>query len=799
MGDYYYSEHKRNSLTITPELKGSQGFNQSGSLYMDDNSNNPRITSTPYQSNIQAIPLPDILAVGNNKYSNSSPTSSNTTTTSVAGNIDFNDDDLEMVLQNYLSSETDVDLLTEKLGKQLSTLETEMVVGILDSGLGVNEIISHLGDKDETHLTGVTAWIEYYNKQLQDMKKYIEHIESKNNKMEVVSRNQNSLLKELDSLLKLLTLDDKTIKTLTTPDFSTSSGLENAIAASAQLKKALTTKLKSGMENMVAVKDQRKQFETYKISFSRKVSTLIESIFKVDQSKDYQKVVGEELPEHTGFYHILNSFKPLMHWLKEMDADKYPPLVAIYIKSYRSAYKHENKDFFSALGHSIIKESKDQSDFFSSGKKTVENVITGAPTSTPTKSNVKKRTIDKVFRYCLSCLETSIMAEQKFTMEFFQFHDPPRMPKKKHHHHHHNNTTANTPPTSTNTSPDQISPPPPAAAAPQQEETSPDLALDLILSEMFDGVVPELRDLVEKANDINPFYLLTMLGDTEQYISSHSQLGAEHSSFIIKILSEVQKTMKSLFNKFIDVQVEAIKATQSSLKRCGVLSHFKHFPIFVKELEKYRSKNEEESITSLINSSYYKIVVNLYGWLDSLVEKLPSDQKYRFISKLENYYFLTVKLEELNIECLLQYREQSLTRYKENLDVYTNYLIGLKFQPLMDFYSKMDELLLTLPPSDIQFQQSHSKQQYKKMVEKFKTENIEKGLLKALSNIYKNITKDSSLINVVWGHLEDVFIERYDHFQDITQQCYQQTIPVNSDQIRGLFTNILKKNPNKTK
>jgi len=793
MGDYYYSEHKRNSLQITPELKGSIGFNSSGSLYMDDNSNNPRIVNTPYQSNIQSTPLPDILQVG----STINPTSAD------GRNIDFNDDDLEMVLQNYLSSETDVDLLTEKLGKQLSTLETEMVVGILDSGLGVNEIISHLGDKDETHLTGVTAWIEYYNKQLQDMKKYIEHIESKNNKMEVVSRNQNSLLKELDSLLKLLTLDDKTIKTLTTPDFSTSSGLESAIAASAQLKKALTTKLKSGMENMVAVKDQRKQFETYKISFSRKVSTLIESIFKVDASKDSQKVVGEELPEHTGFYHILNSFKPLMHWLKEMDTDKYPPLVAIYIKSYRSAYKHENKDFFSAIGHSIIKEHKDQSDFFSSGKKTVENVTAGAapPPATPTKSGVKKRTVDKVFRYALSCLELSIMAEQKFTMEFFQFHDPPRAPKKRHHAHHHNhhnnNTNNNTSPNSP-TSPDQP-PPQQQPPAPTQEEPSPDLALDLILSEMFDGVVPELRDLVEKANDINPFYLLTMLGDTEQYISSHSQLGTEYSSFIIKVLSEVQKTMKSLFNKFIDVQVEAIKATQSSLKRCGVLSHFKHFPIFVKELEKYRSKNEEESITSLINSSYYKIVVNLYGWLDGLVDKLPSDQKYRFISKLENYYFLTVKLEELNIECLLQYREQSLNRYRENLDVYTNYLIGLKFQPLMDFYSKMDELLLTLPPSDIQFQQSHSKQQYKKMVEKFKTENIEKGLLKALSNIYKNITKDSSLINVVWNHLEDVFIDKYDHFQDITQQCYQQTIPVSSDQIRGLFTNILKKNPNKSK
>eukprot|EP01132_Coremiostelium_polycephalum_P001407 gene1407-1776_t len=703
---------------------------------------------------------------------------------------DFNDDDLEIILQQYLSSETDVDLLTEKLSKQLSTLETEMVIGILDSGVGVNEVTNQLKDKDQTHLTAVTAWIDYYNKQLQDMKKYIEHIESKNNRMEIVSRNQRLLLTELSNLLQLMTLDERTVKCLTSPEFGSVAGLKAATEAAGKLKKALTTKLKSGMEHMIAVKDQRKVFETYKLSFARKVSTLIESVFKVtDANKEYIKMASEsEIPEHTGFYDLLNNYKPLVHWLKELDHDKFSPLIPLYIKAYRSSYKHEVKDFFSNLQHSIIKESKDQNDFFSSGKKAIESSKPAVPQTppTPTKSGAKRRTVDKTFRYSLSCLETSIMSEQKFLMSFFKLRDPPNPIKVK------SSTSSATPTTATTTETSASSPTTESSpvTSPTGGSSITENHLDTILSEMFEGVVPELKELAEKADHLNPFYLLTMLIDTEQFIASHTELGDEYSSYIIKILSEVQKTMKTLFNKFIDLQVESIKSTQTSLKRCGVLPHFKNFHVFVNSLEKYRSKNEEESISSLINSSYYKVIVNLYGWLDGLAEKLQPDDKYKFISKL-------VKMEELGIECLKTYQETSNTHYQTNLNIYTDYLINLKFKPLIEFYEKMDELLLTLPPTDIQFQQSHSKQQYKKMVEKFKTENIEKGLLKALLNIYKNIAKDSVVIGVVWEHLEKVFIAKYDHFQEITEKCYQQTIPVSSDQIRGIFATVFRKNPNK--
>ncbi|EGG19786.1 exocyst complex subunit 1 [Cavenderia fasciculata] len=737
------------------------------------------------------------------------------------------EDDLEAILQNYLSSETDVDLLTEKLSKQLSTLETEMIVGILESGMGVNEVVSQLGDKDQTHLTGVTAWIDYYNKQLQDMKKYIEHIESKNNKMNIVSNNQKELMKSLEYLLNLLTLDEKTIKCLNTPDFQSADGLANAIKAAGDLKKALLTKLKSGMENMVAVRDQRKLFETFKLSFSIKVSTLIEKEFKItaENHKDFRDSSSvkddEKLPIHSAFFDSLNRYRPLAHWLKQMDIDKFHPLVPLYVKAYKSSYKHDVKPFFSNVQNSILKESKDQNDFFSTHvKKALETnskqQLQPTP-QTPSKSSHKKRSIDAAFQLCLSCINNAIMSEQRFLMEFFLFSDPPSSGRHQHHHHSRTQSTTSTSTTSTTTndlknnnssiglqpsksSPHPISPP----ISPSSMSLIDDGALgvienplDFILSKMFEKVVSnELKDMVVKADQINPFYLLTMLIETERQIATHSVLGPDYSSFIIKILSEVQKTMKTLFNKFIDLQVDSIKSTQSSLKKCGVLSHFKHFPIFVKSLEKYRSTEEMESITSLINSSYYKVVVALNSWMDQLVEKSP-DEKYKFIARTENYYYLSSRMGEIGISCLKPYYEQSDNRYRDNLLIYTDFLIGLKFKPLFDFYQKMDELLLTLPPSDIQFQQSHSKQQYKKIVEKFKTENIEKGFIKALASIYKHITRDSPLILVIWDYLEEVFLAKYHHFLELTQKCYQQSMPVSSDQVKGLIAVAFKKTPTK--
>ncbi|KAK5580858.1 hypothetical protein RB653_000882 [Dictyostelium firmibasis] len=822
-----------------------------------------------HHSNIPILEYPSFLSQStDNVNGGGSNNGLNNSATNLVNND--NDEDLENVIINYLSYEKDVDVLTERLGKTLSTLETEMIVGVLDSGVGVNEVISQLADKDGTHLTGVTAWIEYYNKQLQDMKKYIEHIEGKNNKMEIVSRNQRLLYSELNNLIGLMTLSDNTIATLTAPQFNNTVGLKMAIEAAEDLKRALTTKLKSGMDNMMAVKDQRKVFETYKVSFARKVATLVESIFKTTDKEIGKHVTAqsspghEDFPDYSRYYTVLREFKPLVNWLKEMDHDKLIPLIAHYIKAFRPIYKRDIKDFFSTIQHSLEKESKDQNDFFSSSsssKKSIEILNSNNSTSTPSKSGgkdlaVKKRKINKLFKYALSCLESYIMTKQKFIMDFFLYQDPPRIVGQRNHHSSgggsnsgsggkdskdrkdkksssskkdkkekkdkkdkkknkdldsspsissgggggdsSSNTTISpqsTDPNSPNSNNTLSSSPPEDSSLPVKE--SPDAPLDLILSEMFDGVVPELRDMVEKADQVNPFYHLTMLLETELYIDAHSYKDADHSSYFVKMLAEVQKTMKTLFNKFLDVQVEAIKSTQTSLKRCGVLAHFKNFHIFVKELQKYKSESGTGSSALLIESSYKKIILELFNWLDGLVEKLPEGDKYKFISKLENHYFFYLKLEELQINCLIQHKDTSQSIYLENLDTYVNFLIDLKFKPLMEYYMKMDELLLTLPPSDIQFQQSHSKQQFKKIVEKFKTENIEKGLLKALLNTQKNITKDSPLILVVWNKLEDVFIEKYEHFQDITSECYNQTMPVSSDQIKGLFATVYKKNPNK--
>ncbi|EFA76750.1 exocyst complex subunit 1 [Heterostelium album PN500] len=438
-----------------------------------------------------------------------------------------------------------------------------------------------------------------------------------------------------------------------------------------------------------------------------------------------------------------------------MDIEKFHPLIPLYIKAYRSTYKHEIKPFFSTIQHSILKETKDQNDFFSSHvKKSVELASSNTTASSTPVKQTKKRTIDKAFRFGLSCVENAIMSEQQFLMEYFLFTDPPTAPKPSHSHSHssgggssassHGHQRSGS--VSSKDKDGKL-----GVGAPTLGGVSLDGGLenplDHILSEMFDCVAPELKEMVEKADQINPFYLLTMLIDTEQFISSHTTLGPTYSSFIIKTLSEVQKTMKSLFNKFIDLQSDSIKSAQPSLKKCGVLSHFKHFPIFVNSLEKYRSNVEMESVSSLINSSYYKIVVALNNWIDGLVEKQPPDDKYRFIALVENYYFITIKMAEIGIPCLKTYLDTATQRYQ--------------------------------------------------MVEKYKTENIEKGLIKALHNIYKHITKDSTLILVIWERLEEVFIEKYDHYQDLAHQCYQQSMPVSSDQIKGIFATVIKKNPNK--
>jgi len=312
------------------------------------------------------------------------------------------------------------------------------------------------------------------------------------------------------------------------------------------------------------------------------------------------------------------------------------------------------------------------------------------------------------------------------------------------------------------------------------------------MDELFEGMIPELKELVEWADKMDHFYPLTMLVDTDQYSAAHEE-GDEYCAFLIRVLNELQGVIKVLFNKFIDEQVEVIKSTQVSVKRCGVLPYFVKFPMYMDHMEGQRAgKESRKALNSVIDTAYHKIVMSLFSWLDGLGDK--ELEKFRFIAKLENYHHFSAEISRRKVPCMETYQKTAFDLYIENQKQYAQYLINRQFKVLLAYFKEMDDLLQTLPSDDIQFQSSHSKQALRKLTDKFGASALEKGLTKAIKNIYKNLSVEEDLAPDVWAELQRIFAEQYAHYESLVAKCYKsKSLPVSSAELQNIFNTVAEK------
>jgi len=312
------------------------------------------------------------------------------------------------------------------------------------------------------------------------------------------------------------------------------------------------------------------------------------------------------------------------------------------------------------------------------------------------------------------------------------------------------------------------------------------------MNELFEGLEAEFKELIEWADKMDHFYPLAMLVDTDQYAQAHEE-GREYCAYLIRVLNELQKVIKQKFNKFIDEQVESIRSTQVSVKRCGVLPYFAKFPLFLDHMESMRAGKEgRDALNSVIDTAYHKVVMTMFSWMDSLGDK--ELEKFKFVARLENYHHFYTQVLQRQVTCLDQYTKTAYDSYTTHLRLYSNYLINRQFKLLVAYFREMDALLKTLPPDDIQYQSSHNKQALSKLTEKITSSAIERGLSKAFKNIYKNLSTQENLAPDVWDKLKSILSEQYGYYEELVAKCYKtQKLPVSLSDLRGIYRAVEEK------
>jgi len=135
-------------------------------------------------------------------------------------------------------------------------------------------------DTSLQQLDVIDDWLEKFNKRLEKMGRDIKKIERKNNSMQTRTVNQQKLLKELENLLKRLSIDNASLNTLSSGSFNSAEDIKRVTAAALRLQEVFNFTKQLGnkdYEDMAAVKEKLNDYKEHQSFFSTRLHEHLET------------------------------------------------------------------------------------------------------------------------------------------------------------------------------------------------------------------------------------------------------------------------------------------------------------------------------------------------------------------------------------------------------------------------------------------------------------------------------------------------------------------------------------------
>ena len=95
---------------------------------------------------------------------------------------------------------------------------------------------------------------------------------------------------------------------------------------------------------------------------------------------------------------------------------------------------------------------------------------------------------------------------------------------------------------------------------------------------IFDGLMPELISLLESCVKVDLTFVISILSKVEEIIVKEEE--EDRNSYLLSLISAMQKRLTDLFERFVEEQIKAISDTPLTLrKRSGILTFTRTFPV----------------------------------------------------------------------------------------------------------------------------------------------------------------------------------------------------------------------------
>ncbi|PKA56641.1 Exocyst complex component SEC3A [Apostasia shenzhenica] len=282
------------------------------------------------------------------------------------------------------------------------------------------------------------------------------------------------------------------------------------------------------------------------------------------------------------------------------------------------------------------------------------------------------------------------------------------------------------------------------------------------LQELLDGIQEDFCSLVDWAFKIDPLRCISMHGVTERYLSGQK---ADTAGFVRLLLDDLETRISMNFNRFVDDCIYMIEKNERNARQVGVLPYIPRFAFLATRMEQYVQGQSRD----LIDQTYTKIVSIMFVCLERTAQ---IDPKYYDIVLLENYAAFQNNLYDLAnvVPTLAKFYHQASESYDQACTRHINMVIFITFERLFLFARRIEELMFTITPEEIQFQVGMSKADLRKML-KSSLSGLDKTINAMYKKLQKNLTSEE-LLPSLWEKCKKDFLDKYGSFVRLVNKIY---------------------------
>ncbi|CAA0841770.1 Exocyst complex component SEC3A [Striga hermonthica] len=677
------------------------------------------------------------------------------------------EEDMEALLGTYVMGIGEAEAFSERLKRELQALEAANVHAILENEPLISEVLQGL-EVASNCVEDMDEWLSIFNVKLRHMREDIESIEAGNNKLEMQSVNNKSLIEELEKLLERLRIPSEYVSCLTAGSFDESDMHQNIDSCewlASALQDLQVPNLDRTYAKMRSVREKRAELDMLKNTFVKRAIEFLRNYFAslVDfmiSDKSYFSQRGQlKKPDHADLRYKCRTYIRLLQHLKNLDKNCLGSLRKAYCSSLNLLIRREAREFANEL-RANTKTPKTPSvwlESFTSANQSANNVDT---------SNVSD-----AYAKMLTIFVPVLVDESSFFAHFMCFEVPNLVPPGD----------------------------PGNGSGPSGGEDddlgimdiddsekagkkSMDLeALNESLRDLLDGIQEDFYVVMDWAYKIDPLRCISMHGITERYISGQK---ADAAGFVRILLDDLENRISMQFSRFVDEACHQIERSDRNVRQMGVLPYIPRFATLATRMEQYIQGQSRD----LVDQAYTKLVTIMFVTLDKVSQ--ADITKYADIFLLENYAAFQNSLYDLAnvVPTLAKFYHQASEAYEQACMRFISTIIYGQFERLFQFARRIEDLMFATAPEEIPFQIGLSKADLRKVV-KSSLSGVDKSITAMYKKLQKNLTSEE-LLPSLWDKCKAEFLNKYDSFAQLAAKVYPSEKIPSVSEMRDLLASM---------